>query len=369
MKLTLSENIKALRKERKMTQEQLAEALGVTVGAVHKWESRASMPEIRLLIEMADLFCVSVDALLGYAAKSSGVEDVIERINAYLRAKEYSNAISEADKALLRYPNNFRIVSCCADAYGRKGLETGETQALQRAIELMERSIPLLSQNDDAQISEVTIRSDIATCYIVQGQTDKGLEILERYNSGGINNSLLGLTYSQEDHFSAPKAEKYLMQGLGDVVINVIRCMSGYANYYIRTGNLNGALETAQWTVGFLGSLKQDSSSVCYFDKIIATFSALGAAMLLLLGRQEESNKMLMRTYMIAGAFDSCPVYNVSGIRFTIGDTKNAAVSDDLGETAVTAVEKMLASDERCRPALEQWRKIMSEYKEEPGNE
>ena len=45
MKLTLSENIRSFRKERKMTQEQLATVLGVTVGAVYKWESGLSVPE------------------------------------------------------------------------------------------------------------------------------------------------------------------------------------------------------------------------------------------------------------------------------------------------------------------------------------
>ncbi len=44
MKLTLSENIRSFRKERKMTQEQLATVLGVTVGAVYKWESGLSVP-------------------------------------------------------------------------------------------------------------------------------------------------------------------------------------------------------------------------------------------------------------------------------------------------------------------------------------
>ncbi|MDE6212510.1 MAG: helix-turn-helix domain-containing protein [Lachnospiraceae bacterium] len=59
MKSRLAENIKAFRKERKMTQEQLAEAMGVTVGAVYKWESDQSNPDLNLIIELADLFEVS----------------------------------------------------------------------------------------------------------------------------------------------------------------------------------------------------------------------------------------------------------------------------------------------------------------------
>lgn len=59
MKSRLAENIKTFRKERKMTQEQLAEAMGVTVGAVYKWESKQSNPDLSLIIELADLFEVS----------------------------------------------------------------------------------------------------------------------------------------------------------------------------------------------------------------------------------------------------------------------------------------------------------------------
>lgn len=42
LKTSINENIRFYRKERKFTQEQLAEAMGVTVGAVSKWESGVS---------------------------------------------------------------------------------------------------------------------------------------------------------------------------------------------------------------------------------------------------------------------------------------------------------------------------------------
>jgi len=373
MEILLHENIKALRKARKMTQEQLAEAMGVTVGAVHKWESKASMPEIRLLIEMADLFGVSVDVLLGYEMKSNGVEDIIDRIKACLRTKDYDNALSEAEKALLRYPNTFSVVHCCADAYERKGVETGNKDAVLRAVELMERSIPLMSQNTDPQISEVTVRSDIATCYIVLGQTDKGLEILKKYNAGGINNTLIALICSMQKNAAPEETEKYLTRGLGDFVSNAIRCMSGYINYYSHKGDMESALEASQWLANLLESLKTDHSAMCYLDKIIASSRAASAAVLLMLGRKDEAEIVLGQAYRMAAAFDSNPVYGVDAIKFCIGDLRNVAMSDDLGETAVAAVEKVLRSEGYETDVLKMWIKLKSEnsveHKEESENE
>ena len=45
MKNDLAANIRALRKEKGLTQEQLAEVFRVTIGAVHKWEAGLSVPE------------------------------------------------------------------------------------------------------------------------------------------------------------------------------------------------------------------------------------------------------------------------------------------------------------------------------------
>lgn len=65
MKLTLGENIRRLRREKNMTQEQLAEALAVSFQAVSRWENSATYPDIELLPAIAERFSVSVDELLG----------------------------------------------------------------------------------------------------------------------------------------------------------------------------------------------------------------------------------------------------------------------------------------------------------------
>lgn len=81
MKLKLAENIRAFRKARHETQEQLAEAMGVSVSAVYKWESGLSVPEVGLILKLADLFHTSTDVLLGYEWTSDDLEAAL-RANA-----------------------------------------------------------------------------------------------------------------------------------------------------------------------------------------------------------------------------------------------------------------------------------------------
>lgn len=63
--INLNQQISILRKEKGLTQEELAVALGVTNQAVSKWESAQCCPDIQLLPQIAELFQVSVDRLLG----------------------------------------------------------------------------------------------------------------------------------------------------------------------------------------------------------------------------------------------------------------------------------------------------------------
>ena len=62
-----AQRIITLRKELSMTQEQLAQELGITAQAVSKWETGQSYPDITLLPKLAEVFHVRVDELLGVA--------------------------------------------------------------------------------------------------------------------------------------------------------------------------------------------------------------------------------------------------------------------------------------------------------------
>ena len=65
MNQSLGGRIAELRRKKNMTQEELAAELGVTAQAVSKWESDLSCPDITLLPQLARLFGVTIDELLG----------------------------------------------------------------------------------------------------------------------------------------------------------------------------------------------------------------------------------------------------------------------------------------------------------------
>ena len=65
MDIYFSENIKRLRKKRDLTQEGLADFLGVSFQAVSKWERGDSYPDIKMLPQIAAFFNVTIDELLG----------------------------------------------------------------------------------------------------------------------------------------------------------------------------------------------------------------------------------------------------------------------------------------------------------------
>lgn len=62
--MTFAENVKMLRKQAGMSQEQLAEKLGVSRQAVTKWETGAGIPDIENIMAISALFDISIDDLL-----------------------------------------------------------------------------------------------------------------------------------------------------------------------------------------------------------------------------------------------------------------------------------------------------------------
>lgn len=77
--LNIGETILKLRKERKLTQEELALMIGISAGAVSKWENGNSMPDISILAPLARDLNTTIDTLLSFHQELS--EEEVNNIN------------------------------------------------------------------------------------------------------------------------------------------------------------------------------------------------------------------------------------------------------------------------------------------------
>lgn len=80
---------KELRKEKALTQEQLAEQLNVTGRTVSRWETGSNMPDLDILIEMADFYTVDIRELIDGERKSEKMNNEMEET--VIKIAEYSN--------------------------------------------------------------------------------------------------------------------------------------------------------------------------------------------------------------------------------------------------------------------------------------
>ena len=253
MENNLAENIRAFRKARKMTQEQLAEALGMTVGTIHKWERNLSTPEIGLIMDMAELFGISTDVLLGYEWRSESFTCVLERIKVLTQEKRYEEAASEAEKALKKFPNHFELVYSGAMAYmnmssgfdtknGTVSITPAQKKVYDRGIALFEQARALLPQNTEESISEVSLCRNMATLHENCMAVDRAIEVLKRSNVCGINNARIGMLYDNYIHDPA-KAEPYLSEAFDTLMHDADAVFLGLADMFYRRQDYDRAID------------------------------------------------------------------------------------------------------------------------------
>ena len=167
----LSANLKKYRIMKELTQEDVAEYLGITAQSVSKWERGESCPDITFLPALANIFETSVDLLLGM--DTIRAEETRRGIHgkavAYQQEGDYEAAAKTYREALKTYPNDPGMMLGLAGALALQG-DTAE------AIELMEKGLPL-SANEK---QKATIRAALCFLYLKAGKEDKANALASR---------------------------------------------------------------------------------------------------------------------------------------------------------------------------------------------
>ncbi len=162
--LYLSENLKKYRVLKNLTQDDVAEYLGITAQSVSKWERGECYPDITFLPALANIFETSIDLLIGMdnirAEKTR--YNIHKTAFASMRSGDYDSAEKIYRDSLLIYPNKPGMILGLAGVLALRGKS-------EEAVELMERGIPL-SVNER---QKSTTRAALCFLYLKCGRADK----------------------------------------------------------------------------------------------------------------------------------------------------------------------------------------------------
>lgn len=231
--LNLAENIIRLRHDKKITQEQLANFVGVTKASVSKWETKQSMPDILLLPQLAAFFDVTIDELLGYEPQLSKeqMEKIYLELAAAFAKESFEKVIERAEKLEKEYYSCYRFLYQLTLLYLNHFMLAGEQQRqqeiLENALRLCDR---ILAACKEISLCNETVLIR-ATILLQLGKAQEVIESLEEVTNpvSAKNQSGAVLVQAYQLAGEMEKADSFTQINMYNEVLSLV----GWSTEYI----------------------------------------------------------------------------------------------------------------------------------------
>ena len=247
MQIKIGKVIQRLRKERNLTQEQLAKFIGVSTPAVSKWESGNSYPDIELLPLLADFFNVSIDKLLNYKIDLS--EEEVMKIYKELESgfakieidlsteepkEEFRQDLESVKKLsnmyIEKYPKSYLLKLRICSLYQMYSYKFGKSELNDRVKETTNILEDIVRNTDDIQIKETALII-LSNAYCMLEDYEKAELYLNMiHKSIGDTSVNLAMIYLKQNRLE--EAEILLQNKLFSNVFNISMDCKGIINVY-----------------------------------------------------------------------------------------------------------------------------------------
>ena len=169
--------IKKLRRERDMTQEQLAEILSISPQAISRWETDTAMPDISLIAPLCNLFNISSDKLLeiDFAQNQKIVETICKDADKYSQRVYLNEARKILEDGLKKYPDSIDLIYQLMYLSFWQHNSTGDSKYIDEAIKWGEH---ILKQSTEDRKRHGAIQ---ILCYSYRdaGRIDEAVKLAE----------------------------------------------------------------------------------------------------------------------------------------------------------------------------------------------
>ena len=179
MNINIGENIRNLRRQKDITQEELSEHLGISFQSISKWERGDGLPDITMLPDLADFFDVTIDDLIGADRMSGGYfSDVYKQAHGLEIKGDYDKAIELLRDTLKKYPNHYDMTAKLSSMllFLDENSEEGKFLA-KKAITLCERD---LSDSNKSEKHRVSARAMLCFLYENIGDHQKAIDLASK---------------------------------------------------------------------------------------------------------------------------------------------------------------------------------------------
>lgn len=174
--------IKKLRKEKDITQEQLAEYLGISSRAVSQWECGKTMPDISQLPVIANIFNVTTDYLLGVNVNKL-TEKIDTIVNQSLKERIVGNCTKAAEilrEGMKKYPNSHKIMCELMQCIWRvRDLPENKENYHTLTQEIIILGEKIINESTDTNIRNHAIQL-LCFTYPNVKQTEKAVELADK---------------------------------------------------------------------------------------------------------------------------------------------------------------------------------------------
>lgn len=269
MSSNLGANIKFFRKNKGFTQEELAGMLGVTPQAVSRWESEAGLPDVSMIVPIAQTLNITTDALLGYQVQSQDdrvAGQVFEKMKEFeyvenpaesaLKVCEY--LAEEANKHPMNYDIILKYVQRVAGFSYYTDMEKFLSDEPERTNAILEDGVRkglnvIRYSNDSKKISKAHYA--LAWIYIHRKDFDNAREhvnVLPGLGGHCIKEELnMSLVFFEKGFDSMKDSAVEFGRLLFDVLVRQVKTLSTHYCYF---GELKEALEICNWCEAVLAA-------------------------------------------------------------------------------------------------------------------
>ena len=267
--MNIGTNIYTLRKEKKNTQAQLAEKLGVSEQAISKWENNLCAPDVSLFPIIADYFGVSIDRLFGYHMNSYA-----EEVKAIMKAADNSmdtyKEIEIIGQGLRKYPNSPELKIYLASSLSMVNRmstdENEKKEAVKKAILLCTEVINTCGDNKhvDSALHMLT------RIYNETGNYNKAEEAISKISADRYRDRIVGTVSMLGGKKSYAEQEQFAEDALWDLYWTMSRVFEYMTHSYTINKEYEKAIAFFDAYEKLLSIFDRGCSDFCATDKIIA---------------------------------------------------------------------------------------------------